>query len=242
MLSRTILFVTLFSLVTIVFPAGAQENQAERSTELKAEVPALTQFHTVIFKIWHTGWPQKDTAMLASLLPEVEKGVENIATATLPGILRDKKAAWDTRVKELKTITGEYRNAVEKKEAKALLDAAERLHSSYESLVRTIRPAMKELDEFHAVLYVLYHYQMPEYSLEKIKTSVAALKEKMADLNKAVLPERLKNKEQTFIVARAKLSQSVDALASMIRTKDEAKIKSAINAMHSDYEALERIF
>ena len=239
---RIIVFITLISLVTIALPVAAQDNQTGRTGELKAEVPALTQFHTIVFKIWHTAWPNKDTAMLAALLPEVEDGVDSISRAALPGILRDKKPAWEARVKELAAIAGEYRSAVEKKETKPLLDAAEKLHSSYESLVRTIRPAMKELDEFHAVLYVLYHYQMPEYSLQKIKASVTALEEKMAVLNKAVLPERLKSKEQTFIVARAKLSQSVDAVSAMLATRDEAKIKSAITVMHLDYESLEKIF
>lgn len=239
---RGILFIILFSLGTIFIPAAAQENQPQRSTELKAEVPALTQFHTVIFKLWHTAWPQKDTAMLAALLPEVQQGVDSISMAALPGILRDKKPAWEARVKELKAIAAEYRGAIEKKQTTPLLDAAEKLHSAYESLVRTIRPAMKELDDFHAELYMLYHYYMPEYSLEKISPSVMTLKAKMAVLNKALLPERLKNKEQAFIVARAKLSQSVDALSAMLATRDEAKIKSAISAMHSDYESLERIF
>ncbi len=69
---------------------------------------------------------------------------------------------------------------------------------STSDLVRVIRPALKELDEFHAVLYMLYHYYMPGDSLEQMKSSAVALKEKMVVLNKAVLPERLKSKEPAF--------------------------------------------
>ena len=36
----------------------------ETSKEVSATVPALTEFHKVIYKIWHTAWPNKDYDML----------------------------------------------------------------------------------------------------------------------------------------------------------------------------------
>jgi hypothetical protein len=220
----------------------AQDTVRNHTAEVKADVPELRAFHTVIFEIWHGAWPKKDTEQLARLLPQVEAGVKSVAEAQLPGIMRDRKEAWDLNVKGLQTIAADYKNAVEKKDQQKLLDAAEKLHAQYERLVRVLHPAIKEVEEFHAVLYMLYHYYMPGDSLEQMKNSAAALKEKMAVLDKVVLPERLKSKEPAFIAARQKLSKSVDALATTAPSNDLKKIKSAVVTVHTDYQSLEKVF
>lgn len=145
-------------------------------------------------------------------------------------------------MKALQQVVGEYKTAVEKKDQPQLLNAAEKLHTQYERLVRVIRPALKEIEDFHAVLYLLYHYYTPAYDLEKIKTSVGELQAKMEALNQATLPERLKKKEEAFVASREKLAASVAALAATLPTHDEKKIKAAIATMHRDYEALQGVF
>jgi hypothetical protein len=226
----------------LVFAAYAQAPKVDRTDETAAKVPALESFHSVIFKIWHDAWPKKDTAMLQKLLPDVEKGINSIAGAPLPGILREKKAAWDENVKKLQTIGADYKVAANGKDDAKLMDAAEKLHSQYEALARVLRPPLKELEDFHTVLYTLYHYQLPEYNYDKIATSVAELKQKMIPLNAAKLPERLKNKEESFSAGRQRLSKSLNELETTLGSKDEKKIKQAISAMHARFEALSKIF
>jgi hypothetical protein len=97
---------------------------------------------------------------------------------------------------------------------------------------------MKELDDFHSVLYMLYHHYLPEYDLEKIRSSVSELKQKMAVLKEAEIPERIKDSAFEFQVARSRLSTSVDALESSLQTNDGEKIKAAVETMHSNYQAL----
>ena len=169
-------------LVLTCQPLLAQEPMKDRTTETSATVPALRKFHTLIFKIWHTAWPNKDDSMLIALFPEVEKGVIEVAQAELPGILRDKKEAWREGVKKLQEIVKEYKIAIESKQKQPLLDAAEKLHAQYEALVRVIRPPLRELEDFHAVLYMVYHYYMPQNSLEEIKGSIGKLQEKITSL------------------------------------------------------------
>jgi hypothetical protein len=237
-------FVALsISALLILFVAGlAQDKDQTTNTEIKAEVPALTEFHTVIYKLWHTAWPNKDYTMMSQLLPEIEKYSSDIAKAELPGILRDKRTTWDANVKTLMDIVKEYKTAVDSKNNEDLLQSAENLHRQYEKLVRTIRPVMKELAAFHEVLYPLYHYYMPNNDLDKIKTSATELKSKMDELNQASLPERWKEKEKKFISARKKLSKSVNELLLTVKSDNEKKIKSAIEKMHTNYQALEKIF
>ena len=117
----------------------------ETSRELSATAPAPVEFHKVIYRIWHTPWPSRDTDMLVALLPEIEKGTDAIVRAELPGILRDKKPSWGKGVEELRAVVKEYQTAVEIKQKQQLLDAAEKLHAQYEALVRVIRPPLGSL-------------------------------------------------------------------------------------------------
>jgi hypothetical protein len=234
-------YTTFFAIAFMLIAAGSP-GFAKSPADAVAQVPALDSFHEVIAQIWHEAWPKKDVAMLQKLSPEVEKGIEKVAAAPLPGILREKKAAWEEGVKKLKSAGAEYKAAAAAKDDQRLLVAAEALHSRFEGLMRAIRPALKELDDFHATLYMLYHYYLPKYEIAKIKSSAVELKKKMAALDAARLPERLKQKEGEFQAARAKLSQSVDALEPALRTNQEKAIKEAIEALHSNYQSLDKVF
>jgi len=232
----------LVGLMFMLKPGAAQEHEDHQTEETKAQVPALTRFHATIYKLWHTAWPKKDTDMLAALVPDIDKGVAEVAAAELPGILRDKKPMWKMNVKKLQDVTVAYKSAIASKEQQKALDAAEALHAQYEALVRLIRPVLKEIEAFHEVLYMLYHYYLPGEDLAKIKSSAVQLKEKMTALDAATLPERMKKREDAFVKARGALSTAVTEVAATVTTDDMAKIKTAVHAMHSKYEALEKVF
>lgn len=220
----------------------AQESADARDAEVKAQVPALQKFHTPIYKLWHTAWPGKDTAMMAGLCGEIDRGVADIAAAQLPGILRDKKGMWEESLKQLQEAAGKYRTAMAGAELQPKLDAAEKLHMQYEKMVRVIRPVMKEIEAFHQVLYMIYHYYLPENNIDKLKGAVVELSAKMDTLDAAKLPERLVKKDASFQAARKKLSASVGYVKGVMASKNDKKIAEAIRTMHGDYEALERIF
>jgi hypothetical protein len=223
-------------------PLKAQETKTAHEGELSAQVPALQKFHQPIYKLWHTAWPKKDTALMASLIPEFEKGVADVAAAELPGILRDRKTAWQEGVKQLQNAVAAYKAAMAGTELQPKLDTGEKLHMQYEMLVRVIRPALKELDAFHQVLYMIYHYYLPEHKTEELQNAVRDLSAKMDTLDAAVLPERLMKKDAAFQAARKNLSASVAYVKGVMASKDEKKINDAIHKMHSDYEALDKVF
>ena len=92
------------AIILLAVPAFATTVDAET----EARVPALTAFHEVVYPLWHEAWPKKDVDALVAFRPNVESGVDAIAKAELPGILRDKKATWEKAVARLKAISGEY--------------------------------------------------------------------------------------------------------------------------------------
>jgi hypothetical protein len=223
-----------------ISPAVAQP--APKPEDLKSSVPALDAMHEVIMPLWHDAWPNKDVKAMAAMLPDIEKHVAAVNKAELPMILRDKKAAWVAGVDDLKRTAAAYKAAVEKGDNDALLKAAETLHSQYEALVKIVRPVLKEMEDFHATLYMLYHYQMSPYQPEKAAESIRTLKVKMGALDGAALPDRLKAKTEAFNAQRARLSKSVDELVALLDAKDESRIKTAIEIMHTHYENLEKVF
>lgn len=237
---RLLIIITTVSLLSIL--AISQEHQECTDAELKAEVPELSDFHDVIYKVWHNAWPNKDVNLLVELLPEIEVGSDKIVKAELPGILRDKKQTWQENVSKLQSIVGEYKSSTSPVDTQKLLDAAENLHAQFEKLVRIIRPILKEIEDFHSVLYKLYHYYMPEDNREKIKSSIKGLKEKMNILDKASLPERRKSKEKEFVASRKALSKSVDDLVRSLKKYNQKKVSDKIEIMHSNYQALEKVF
>lgn len=242
---RTIYIALLTATLYLWHPATvlAQDTTKLADKEIKTEVPELTSFHTVIYKIWHNAWPKRDVSALAAVLPDVEKGAAKIEQAKLPGILREKKNLWEENVKKLTAIVAEYRDAVAKSDSQRVLDAAEKLHAQYEALVRVIRPVLKELDAFHQTLYMLYHYYMPAYDVEKIRSSVEELQRKMEDLNKATLPKRLEKRQSVFEEKRKELDEAVRNLAEITRVDgDEKAVKDAINLAHDKYQALQEVF
>lgn len=218
----------------------AQENIND---ETKAEVKELTEFHDVIYQLWHTAWPQKDVKMMKSLMRPIDEGFEKIRFAELPGILRDKKEKWDEGVRKLDAIIERYRAALVKNDTAAVLKAAEQLHSQYEYLVRLIKPAIKELDSFHQELYMLYHHYIPNYDYDKIKKSVEILKTKMKDLMNAKLPARLENKKGEFNNYRNELNNSIKKLYTVVKKGNVKKnIIDAVEEVHTKYQNLEKIF
>jgi hypothetical protein len=210
--------------------------------ETEARVPALTAFHEVVYPLWHEAWPKKDVDALVAFRPNVESGVDAIAKAELPGILRDKKATWEKAVARLKAISGEYSAAAGKKDGPALLAAAESLHSQFESMVRIVRPVLKELEAFHGTLYVLYHRQLDPFALDAVSQSVRTLKEKMGPLAAAALPERLKAKEAAYLSARGQLASAVDAAVASLEGKDGKSIHAAVELLHTRYQDVEKVF
>jgi hypothetical protein len=214
-----------------------------KNHEVNSEVKELMDFHDVIYQIWHTGWPEKNIEFLSSLLPEVESGFEKIQKAELPGILREKKSKWEEGLSKFGKCVEDYKTAVAKKDSVGLLTAAEKLHSQFEMQVRIIRPIMKEIEAFHQVLYMVYHYYVKDYNLEKIKESAAQMLAKVDELNKAKLSERMKPREENFNKAKSELELAVKKLNDVVKSgNNKSDVKAAVNFVHSKYEELEKVF
>ena len=230
----------IYFLFFLSLPLFAQEYVADN--EMSSSVKELSDFHEVIYKIWHTGYASKDYAVLREAVPEVNSGAEKIYNAELTGILRDKQKKWDETVAGFKNAVEGYDSAAAGDNDEALLTAAEVLHTYYELLVRCIKPVLPEMEDFHKTLYVVYHKYFPSKNYAAIKELSDEIISKAVKIKDAKLPSRLTAKGDSFKAASNNLYHSTLSLKEALYANNSVLIDSAVEKMHSDYQRLEAVF
>ena len=234
-----LIFTVLFFGAAVTAVSGQEHNPVEMSSD----VPQLTDFHEVIYQIWHDAWPQKNIGMLKGLIPEIDSGYVKLSKAKLSPLLHEKQDKWNEGISGMGEIIAQYKSAAAQGDDEALLKAAEKLHGQFEVLVRTIRPVLKELESFHQELYMLYHYYILEYNFDTVAASAEKLATRMEALNQAELPKKHKNRQEQFNKSRLELSTAVDKLNQAIKAKaDKETVLAAVEVVHSDYQKLTAVF
>jgi hypothetical protein len=203
------------------------------------------KFHDVIYLIWHEAYPAKDTKALKGYVPEIKASMEKINNAKLPGIVREKENKWKEGLVTFNGAAEQYYKATEGTDDQAILDAAENLHSNFEMMVRILKPVMKEVDEYHKVLYVIYHKYYPDKKYGEISNVMDDLISKADAITKVAedkLQKRLKDKFASYGPAAKELYNNTVALKDVLKTSDSKQIDQAVDKMHSSYQKLEGLF
>jgi hypothetical protein len=205
-------------------------------------VPELDEFHEVMHPIWHDAYPAKDYDALKKYVDEVNVKAKAVYSATLPGIQREKQLKWNEGVIQFQAAVEDYNKNSAANNNDALLKAAENLHSKYEALVRIIRPVLKEMDDFHKTLYVVYHDYLPKKNYEKLGNVIDDLIKKAKAITTAKLPTRLESKGEIFHLAALELEISTLELKISSLKNNKSSIDTAVENMHTKYQNLEGIF
>jgi len=235
----------LCALIFILLAVAAVGVPAQEKTavqETSSSVPELEAFHDIIYPIWHTAFPEKDVAALKGYVPRINELAAKIYAAKLPGILREKEAAWTAGVDKLRQAVNAYDTAAKGTDDQALLNAAEALHMRYEMLVRAIRPVLPEMDAFHKELYVVYHQFLPDKKWADVRKAAPAIKALADAVAKAQLPKRLEAKTGMFKTAAAGLVEAAAGLEGLAANGDAAALEKAVLNVHAKYQALEKVF
>jgi hypothetical protein len=236
--------IALFLLVFVLcsFSNSFSQNE-DHSTEINSSVPELSDFHEVVYPLWHTAYPNKDYALFKQLLPEVNAGVEKIYSAKLPGILRDKEKEWNDGLNQLRSSVTDYNKACEENNEANMLTSAEKLHSNFEMLVRIVKPVTKEVDEFHKVLYMIYHHYGPDKNTEELNKAIDDLMIRADELKNCVLPKWATDKKDNFTKAADELFSATKELQGLKNSNaDDKQIESGIDKVHTSYQKLEALF
>jgi hypothetical protein len=236
----------LLFLVTILFyPVLSYSQSKTDSAEITSTVPELNKFHEIIYPIWHDAYPSKDYKALKSFVPQIKESVEAINKAKLPGILRDKEAEWKNKLDELNTSAQKYYKAADNNDNEALLSAAEGIHTSYERMNRVIRPAIKEIDDYHQVLYIIYHKLYPDGKFDeiaKLTGDLTAKAEAILNYPKDRLKQRLGDNITRYYDAAKQLVNTTLNLKEALKGSDTERKKTAVESVHKAYLDLDSVF
>jgi len=231
----------LLSLLFLLFTFSGVA-QDSTNAELDWWIVELDHFHEIMYPMWHNAYPAKDYEALKSFLPEVITKAEKIYAVKLSGVVQDKQAEWDKNVDIFRKTVDQYSAAVKEGNNDNLLKAVEDMHTRYEGLVRTLRPLTKESDAFHQVLYMIFHYYLPEKNYEKLAEASHLLHEKAVALDQSVLPDRLKPREAEFKAITAELVKTSAELKAVCDAKNWDGVSNAVNTVHDHYAELEEKF
>lgn len=232
--------ILVIAVAALAVLGGFAQEKAMAPSETDSSVPELTAFHEIIYPIWHTAYPEKDIAALKSYVPKINELAAKVYAAKLPAILHEKEAKWQAGLAEFRKTVDAYNAAAKGTDDQALLNAAEALHMRYEMLVRAIRPVLPEMDEFHKVLYVVYHKFLPDKKWDEVRKAAPELLAKAEAVAKAQLPKRYEAKAAEFKAASAALVEAAQGLAGT--GSDGPALEKAVNQLHAKYEALSKIF
>jgi hypothetical protein len=215
------------------------------SSEITSSVPELTSFHETIFPIWHSAYPAKDINALKGFVPQIKASMDALNKAALPGILKDKENLWKNQLQQFNVAADNYYKAAGENDDEALLTAAEELHHNFEMMNRVIRPVMKEMDDYHQILYIMYHKLYPDKKYDKIAGLMDSLIERADAIRKyprEKLKKRLGDNISKFDPAANELYNSTVALKEVLNGNDTLKKSEAVQYMHSRYQNLEAVF
>lgn len=230
----------LFILFLFIGVAAFAQNEKEH--EVDASFPELSNFHEVIYVVWHTHYPNKDFDGLRSTLNDVNELAGKIYTAALPEFFRDKKTKWEEGVAVFKKSVNDFNEAVKGSDNDALLKAAEEMHAKYEMLVRVLHPVPKQVEHFHLLLYTIYHDFLPNEKWDKIKEVSAELKTRADSIMNSRISKRIEPKKEDFYNAAKELINACQALIEKCESNDPKAIKNAVEFMHTKYQNVEKIF
>jgi hypothetical protein len=237
-----VIILMAFLILTVSCQQEAEPQAEVTQEELSASVPELSDMHEVVYPLWHTAFPDKDFALIKELLPQLDVLMQKVEEAELPGILREKQTVWDEGKQALKSAIEQLNQAANEDNEEEMLKQTEAFHTAYEGLVRTLRPLVAELDAFHQELYKLYHYHSPNEDLEAMRTTVAAMQEKMILLKGVQLPSRLADRQIEFDEAVNNLETELNMLAEVVQSNRKREIAEAVEKVHTAYQNTEKIF
>jgi len=238
------LLLTVLILLLFSFNARSQQYQID-SSEINWSVPELVKFHDVIYLIWHEAYPSKNITQLKGFVGDIKSAMEGINSAKLPGIVREKEMKWKEGLAEFNKSAQDYYNSAEGTDDQAMLNSAEILHSKFEMMVRILKPVLKEVDEYHKILYVIYHKYTPDKKYNDINNVIDDLiskAEALVNYPADKLEKKLGAKSEDCKLRAKSLYTATVSLKEALKTQNPASIDAAIENMHSKYQNLEKIF
>ena len=210
----------------------------------KPKIDGIKQFHDALFPLWHSTLPDSDFQSIRDAAPRLKEEYQKIVKAEIPPYYQHVKDKFilerdqlGLAVHELDTIAG-----ASSEDYEMLPQAVEDVHSAFEEMVRVLAPRTKEVEDFHLVMYPLWHEALPKSDWATIQARVPILRAEMDTLMTTPVPQWLAGKELRIIETRDALDKEVNLLVAACKSDNTAEIKKALESVHSHFRTLDEVF
>lgn len=231
--------IDIYLIVTsIIFAFIVQYTKAQEKNQA---IPELTEMHQYIRPMWHKGYSEKDYQLLKVLYADLISQFEKLKNTPFPAEWLNKKPHWEAGLNRLESALAQYGKAITTDSNEQLLNAAKNTHDAFEGLMQIIHPPIPEIDEFHNILYHVYHEYLPNNDWEKVKASIDDFEIQMAAIEKVELPKKMSSKKIDFESAQNDLAEAVKKLSKLKDSNDTKKLAQAIEKLHEAYVQLNEV-
>lgn len=100
--------------------------------------------------------------------------------------------------------------------------------------------SVPELEEFHEIIYPIWHTAYPSKDIEALKGFVAEINKLAAPIYAVKLPGILRDKQAKWDAGLAEFRKAVDAYNAAAGASDDQAMLDAAEALHARYEGLVR--
>jgi hypothetical protein len=242
-------WVGLLGILTIsIFLAGCgketeiKKEQAPVTEMKKPGVTGIREFHEVLYPVWHSYLPAGNYKSIREAIPEFKRATKILREAELPQFYHNVKDDFENKRENLALAVEELESVAETDDDTKLAKAVEDMHTAFEQMVRVLAPRIRELDEFHLVLYPLWHQALPQKDYQAVKVAIPPLEKRLDDLMRAQLPQRFNDIKPKFIEKREALKRAVEELADVCRQDKDEMIIDRLTQMHQAYLELDEVF
>ncbi|SYZ72590.1 exported hypothetical protein [Candidatus Zixiibacteriota bacterium] len=245
--SRIILFLIVILMAGLMpllaeNPPAGQADSTHIMTMERPRLDGLKQFHDVVRPIWHTYLPEKNYKAIRESVEPFQKSVQILMEAPIPDYFQHKKEQIEAGRKAIADAIAAFDTVAKKNDDAELEKAVENAHTAFENLVRVISPRMAEIDNFHLVLYPLWHKALPASDWTSIKATAPVLRTEMDSLMAAPIPEWAKEKDQQINEQRTALNKAVTDFCETCKANKDEEIKDKLTILHQHFMALDGVF
>ncbi len=223
-------------------PVAQPADSAHLMSMERPRLEGLKEFHEVIRPIWHTYLPEKNYKAVRESMEPFQKSIQILMQAPIPEYFQHKKDQIEAGRKAMADAVAVLDTVAQKDDDEQLEKAVENAHTAFEQLVRVISPRLMEIENFHLVLYPLWHKALPDSDWTAIKATAPILRAKMDTLMTASVPEWATEKEKQINEQRASLDKAVFDFCEICKANKDDEIKEKLTILHQHFMALDGVF
>lgn len=232
------LAVILAALICLAAVVQAEENESCGSPKFVE----MSDFHEVLYKIWHEQYPEDDWQGVRATAPELAARMKLLAEAEIPEVFKYRSADIIKARDTLGKVVADIDQAAKADDDQKLKTAVKELHDAYHGLVVELHSRPGEVDQLHTVIALMWHEDYPDKNFASLKTRMDSFNGSLNALLSLKLGKRYSVDPVKYDEAQSALKEQGAALQAAVAAGDQDAAWSALDKFHEAFRSLNLLF